>query len=148
MDKEKLEKYFDKARNMAEDAGGKAMNVAGDVLGTAKEKVQGFMQSTKASKEIRYGIAELEALPEIEGSILYTMELQSAFSYLRSLTFVLEDGRLDDASVVEEIKKVMEKVQPAADAQAEPSDEQQAIENVKAIVYGACTRALEAFADK
>ena len=150
---EKFDKYFDKAKDLAGDAGGKAKNIAGDVLGVAKERVQGFMQSNAAAKEIKAGVAQLEALPEVEGSILYTMELQSAFSYLRNLLFVIGDGRLDDASVAEEIKRVIEKVQPAADAQTaegdvqeEVSDEEQASENIKAIVYSACTKALETFA--
>ena len=151
---DKLEKYFDKARDLAEDAGGKAKNIAGDVVSEAKERVQGFMQGTRAGKEIKQGLAELESLPEIEGSILYTMELQSAFSYLRSLSFIIDDGRLDDASVVEEIRKVMDKVQPAADTQEaeaaeqpEVNEEQQAIDKVKSIVYNACAKALETYTE-
>ena len=139
-----LDKYLNKAREMAEDAGGKAKNAAGDVLGAAREKLQGVLQDNRAGKEIRQGIAELEALPEIDGSILYTMELQSAGSYLRNLLLIINDGRLDSASVAEELSRVMDRVQPADDTQEEETEEQQAIANVKNIVYSACARALEA----
>ena len=130
------------------------MEILDKYVSGAKEKVQNIMQGSGAAKEIRQGIAELEALPEIEGSILYTMELQSAFSYLRNLLYIIEDKRIDDPSVAEEIRRVMEKVQPAeevqpaadteaADVPDEGSDEEQAIDKVKNIVYNACVKALE-----
>lgn len=136
-----LEKYFDKAKNMAGDAGDKAKSIAGDVVSEAKEKVQSIMQGSGAGKEIRLGIEQLEALPEFDGSILYKMELEAAASYLRSLLYIIEDDRIDKESVAEEVRKVLAKVQP--DSQASETEEQQAIENVKGIVYSACTKALE-----
>ena len=45
-------------------------------------------------------------------------------------------------SVVEEIKKVMGKVQPSTDPQAEETEEMRAIEKAKVIAYRACTGAL------
>ena len=88
--------------------------------------------------------AELEALPEVEGSILYTMELQSMISSLKSLMLIVEDKRLDDASVAEEIKKVIVKVEPAGEPQGEEaSAEEQAIEKAKSITFNACIRALD-----
>jgi len=130
----------------------------------AKEKVQGVIQDVKASKEIKQGIAELEALPEFEGSIIYKMELEAMSNYLNSLLLVVNDSRLDDASVIEEIREVMGKVQPAAQPEAQeeagsqpgegeqPSEineqpensEQQAIAKLNAIVYDSCERALAA----
>ena len=136
-----LEKYFDKAKDLAGDAGDKAKSIAGDVVSEAKEKVQSIMQGSGAGKEIRLGIEQLEALPEFDGSILYKMELEAAVSYLRSLLYIIEDDRIDKDSVAEEVKKVIAKVQP--DSQASETEEQQAIENVKSIVYSACTKALE-----
>ena len=126
----------------------------------AKEKVQGVIQDIKASKEIKQGIAELEALPEFEGSIIYKMELEAMSNYLNSLLLVVNDSRLDDASVIEEIREVMGKVQPAEQEEAgsqsgegeQPSEnseqpensEQQAIAKLNAIVYDSCERALAA----
>ena len=67
---------------------------------------------------------------------------------LNGLLLIINDNRLDDASVTEEIMKVMDKVQPAADQQAEDASEktaeQQATENAKAVTYSACERALKA----
>ena len=136
-----LEKYFDKAKNMAGDAGDKAKSIAGDVVSEAKEKVQSIMLGSGAAREIRLGIEQLEALPEFDSSILYKMELEAAASYLRSLLYIIEDDRIDKDSVAEEVRKVLAKVQP--DSQASETEEQQAIENVKSIVYSACTKALE-----
>lgn len=136
-----LEKYFDKAKDMAGDAGDKAKSIAGDVVSEAKEKVQSIMLGSGAAKEIRLGIEQLEALPEFDGSILYKMELEAAASYLRSLLYIIEDDRIDKDSVAEEVRKVLAKVQP--DSQASETEEQQAIENVKSIVCSACTKALE-----
>ena len=136
-----LEKYFDKAKDLAGDAGDKAKSIAGDVVSEAKEKVQSIMLGSGAAKEIRLGIEQLEALPEFDGSILYKMELEAAASYLRSLLYIIEDDRIDKESVAEEVRKVLAKVQP--DSQASETEEQQAIENVKGIVYSACTKALE-----
>ena len=111
----------------------------------AKEKVQGVIQDIKASKEIKQGIAELEALPEFEGSIIYKMELEAMSNYLNSLLLVVNDSRLDDASVIEEIREVMGKVQPAAQPEEQPENsEQQAIAKLNAIVYDSCERALAA----
>ena len=118
---ESLDKYIDKVKDLAE----------------------GVSKDSKAGKEIRQGIGQLEALPEFEGSIVYKMELEAAFSYLRSLTLIIDDGRLDKDSVVEEIMKVIDKVQPAEAPLDEVTEEQQAIENVKAVVSDACTKALE-----
>jgi hypothetical protein len=91
-------------------------------------------------KEIRQGIAELEALPEFEGSILYNMELESMINYLKSLALSIEDKRLDDRSVEEEIRKVMDKALPDADPQTE---EEKAIAGAKAVAHAACERALQ-----
>ena len=166
----KIEEYMDKARNLAEEAGGAAKIVAGDVISKAKdlteeggkarelarsaksqaasltegarEKVQGMMQDARAVKEIRQGITGLEALPEFEGSILYSMELSSMIDYLKSLAMSIEDRRLDDRSVAEEIRKVMDKVKPDAGQQQE-TEEQQAISKARTVAYEACARALE-----
>lgn len=170
----KLDEYLDRARDLAEDAGDVAKNFAGEVMSRAKdltderskvrelaqsareqtgaltlgakEKVQGVLQDAKAGKEIRLGITELENLPEFEGSIIYKMELEAAINGLKSLLAFIDDGRLDDASVVEEVRKVMGKVEPAApaadDSEQQLSAEDQAIENVKTIAYSACARAL------
>ena len=70
-----------------------------------------------------------------------SVELEAAASYLRSLLYIIEDDRIDKDSVAEEVKKVIAKVQP--DSQASETEEQQAIEIVKSIVYSACTKALE-----
>ena len=167
-----LDNYLNEARNLAEDAGDVAKTIAGDVVSKAKklteegsaarelaknakgqaasisrgvgEKVQGILQDNRAGRELRQGMAELEALPEVEGSIIYTMELETAVNYLRSLQLIIDDKRMDADSAAEEIRKVMDKVQPAEDTDTPETDEQQAIENVKAIVYSACARALEA----
>ena len=147
----KLDEYLERAKDQS----------AAMTLG-AREKVQGVLQDAGAVKEIAKGIEELEALPEFEGSILYNMELQTMLSDLRSLQLIVKDNRLDDDSVEEEIREVMEKVKPAA-AQAgaieaaetqaegtgaaetaEPITEDQAINNAKMIAYNACVRALEA----
>ena len=44
-------------------------------------------------EEIKQGIAELEALPEIEGSIIYTMEIQTLVNNLRALYLLIDDER-------------------------------------------------------
>ena len=166
-----FEKYLNRAKNLAEEAGDMAKNIAGDVVNRAKElteegskvreltqkakeqtsavtlgareKLQSVLQDNKAGKELRLGISQLEALPEIEGSIIYRMELETAVNYLNSLILIIGDGRLDDASVVEEIRRVRDKVQPSADLPEDAADEQLAIENVKTITYNACAKALE-----
>ena len=176
----KLEEYIERAKDLAEDATDAAKTVAGEVMDKAKElseengkvkeltqsakkqaaaisfgakeKVQGIVSDAKAVKEISIGIEELKAMPEVEGSILYTMEHESMINNLKSLMLFINDRRLDDASVEEEIRRVMEKVKPAEmpaqDAeQAEApavSEEEQAIENARVIAYSACTRAIEA----
>lgn len=188
----KLEEYMERAKDLAEDATDAAKVVAGEVIDKAKElteenskvkeltqsakkqaaaisfgakeKVQGIVSDAKAVKEISIGIEELQAMPEVEGSILYTMEHESMINNLKSLMLFINDRRLDDASVEEEIRRVMEKVKPAempaqeaeqavalvADAEMEAapapelSEEEQAIENARIIAYSACTRAIEA----
>ena len=190
----KLEEYIERAKDLAEDATDAAKTVAGEVMDKAKElseenskvkeltqnakeqaaaisfgareKVQGIVSDAKAVKEISIGIEELKAMPEVEGSILYTMEHESMINNLKSLMLFINDRRLDDASVEEEIRRVMEKVKPAgvvaaeagkgeAAVQAQDADqteaaapemsaEDQAIENAKIIAYSACTRAIEA----
>ena len=178
----KLEEYIGRAKDLAEDATDAAKTVAGEVMDRAKdlpeekgkvreltqsakeqaaaisfgarEKVQGIVSDAKAVKEISIGIEELQAMPEVEGSILYTMEHEAMINYLKSLMLFINDRRLDNASVEEEIRRVMEKVKPAempaADAvQAEAptpelSEEEMAIENAKTLAYSACTRAIEA----
>ena len=165
----KFDKYLDRAKDLAAEAGDAAKTVADDVVSRAKdlteegsaarelaksakgqavsiaegakEKVQGLMQDVRAVKDIGLGIAELEALPEVEGSILYTMELETVINSLKSLQLTIGDNRLDDRSVAEEIKKTMEKVRPDETQQA--SEEELAINNVKTIAYNACERALE-----
>lgn len=109
----------------------------------AKEMMQGAINDSKAGKELQAGIAALEALPAFEGSMLYTMEFETIMTYLRTLGLVVEDGRMDDASVKEEVRKVIEKVQPAS-AVAEDDAEQQAIEKAKAVAFDTCLRVLDA----
>lgn len=166
--------YLKKAKDIAEDAREGAMDVAGEVIGKVKEltddgkkvrelkknakeqasslslgvkeKVQGFFQDTGAAGEIRKGIAELEALPEFEGSILYSMEIQALISDLKRLDLIINDGRMDKDSVIEEIKRVVEKVQPAAEINAGDL-EQLSIEQAKAISFNACLRALDAIGE-
>ena len=109
----------------------------------AKEMMQGAINDSKAGKELQAGIAALEALPTFEGSMLYTMEFETIMTYLRTLGLVVEDGRMDDASVKEEVRKVIEKVQPAS-AVAEDDAEQQAIEKAKAVAFDTCLKVLDA----
>jgi len=176
-----FDEYLNKAKDLAEDAKEGARDVFGEVVDRAKEvsaegsearkivenakkesaaialgakeKVQGILQDAKAIKEIKQGIAELEALPEIDGSIIYTMEIQTLVNNLRALYLLVDDERLDDETVAGEIKKTMVKVVPDAEkAKATGEDalppqpkteEEQAIENAKYIAYSACVRALE-----
>ena len=178
----KLEEYIERAKDLAEDASDAAKTVAGEVMDRAKElteekgkvreltqsareqaaaisfgareKVQGVISDARAVKEISIGIEELQAMPEVEGSILYTMEHESMINNLKSLMLFISDRRLDDASVEEEIRRVMEKVKPAempgqaaeqTEAPAiELSVEEMAIENSKIIAYSACMRAVQA----
>lgn len=109
----------------------------------AKEMMQGAINDSKAGKELQAGIAALEALPAFEGSMLYTMEFETIMTYLRTLGLVVEDGRMDNASVKEEVRKVIEKVQPAS-AVPEDDAEQQAIEKAKAVAFDTCLRVLDA----
>ena len=170
-----FDEYFEKAKDLAEDARDGAKDVFGEVASRAKEvagegsearkivqsakeqsaaaaigakeKVQGMIQDAKAIKEIKQGIAELEALPEIEGSIIYTMEIQTLVNNLRALYLLVDDKRLDDETVAGEIMKAMAKIQPSGELQAEgaaqKTEEDLAIENAKNIAYGACVKALE-----
>ncbi|MBE6042222.1 MAG: hypothetical protein E7220_06855 [Clostridiales bacterium] len=122
--------YLDKAKEVAESAGDKLNSLTKDV---------------RAVKEISRGLAELEALPEIEGSIIYSLEIGTLINYLKSLLLVVQDNRIDDGSVTEEIKEVMAKVQPeeaAVEDESEKSEEQKAIDHAKSIVYDACSKAL------
>ena len=50
-----------------------------------------MLQDAKAIKEIKQGITELEALPEIDGSIIYTMEIQTLVNNLRALYLLIDD---------------------------------------------------------
>lgn len=180
----KFDEYLERARRLADEVGDLAKNVTSDTVDKAKElmddgskarelmksakeqsaaislgakeKVQGIIQDVKAVKEISLGIAELEALPEFEGSILYKMELETVLNSLDALVLTIRDSRMDDESVAEEIRKVMDRIQPAAVAEPqaegagpqaqgagqELTDEQKAIEHVKKIAYVACGRAL------
>ena len=172
----KLNEYLDRAKNLAEEASEAAKNAADGVVSRAKEvaeegsetrkfvenakqqsaaiafgakeKVQGIIQDARAIKEIKQGIAELEALPEIDGSIIYTMEIQTLVNNLRALYLLIDDERLDNDTVADEIRKVMVKVVPDAEKQAEDvvqqkTEEELAIANAKNIAYSACVRALE-----
>ena len=170
----KFDEYLDRAKDLAAEAGDAAKTVADDVVSRAKdlteegsvarelaksakgqavsiaegakEKVQSLMQDARAVKDIGLGIAELEALPEVEGSILYTMELETVINSLKSLQLTIGDNRLDDRSVAEEIRKTMDKVKPDGSEQApegQASEEDMAINNVKTVAYNACARALE-----
>ncbi|MBR3125511.1 MAG: hypothetical protein IKF42_08900 [Mogibacterium sp.] len=170
-----FEEYLGKAKDLAEDASEGARDVFGEVMSRAKEvaeegsearklvknakeqsaaiaigakeKVQGMIQDARAIKEIKQGITELEALPEIDGSIIYTMEIQTLVNNLRALYLLVDDERLDNETVAGEIRKAMAKIQPSGESQAEApqqkTEEELAIENAKNIAYSACVRALE-----
>ena len=169
-----FDQYFEKAKDLAEDARDGAKDVYDEVMSRAKEvaeegsdarklvqsakeqsaaaakgakeKVQGMIQDAKAIKEIKQGISELEALPEIDGSIIYTMEIQTLVNNLRALYLLVDDKRLDDETVASESKKTMVKVVPdaeQAEGAAQKTEEDLAIENAKNIAYGACVKALE-----
>ena len=168
---DKFDEYLDKAKELAEEEGGMAKNLMGEVVDKAKEladehgkvkelaksakeqsatlafgakeKVQGILQDAKTGKEIKQGINELENLPELEGSILYSMELGTMVNDLSSLYLIINDSRMDDASVIEEIRKVLSKVQPAGELPEDASDEQKAIEKAKTIAFSACKSAME-----
>ena len=105
--------------------------------------MQGAIKDSLAGKELQAGLDALEALPPFEGSILYTMEFEAIASYLRTLKLVVGDGRMDVDSAKEEIRKVLEKVQPAS-AVPEEDAEQQAIEKAKAVAFDACLKAMDA----
>ena len=168
-----FEEYLDKAKDIAEDASEGARDFADEVMSKvkdltddgkkvkelkqnakeqassltlgAKEKLQGLFQDAGACKEIKQGISELEALPEFEGSILYAMEVQALVSDLRRLDLIINDDRMDKDSVVEEIKRVIEKVQPSDEPQTDDL-EQQWIARAKDIAFNACLRALDELA--
>ena len=168
-----FEEYLDKAKDIAEDASEGARDLADEVMSKvkdltddgkkvrelkqnakehassltfgAKEKLQGLFQDAGACKEIKQGISELEALPEFEGSILYAMEVQALVSDLRRLDLIINDDRMDKDSVVEEIKRVIEKVQPSDEPQTDDL-EQQWIARAKDIAFNACLRALDTLA--
>ena len=169
-----LNEYLERAKDLAEDAREGAKDVFGEVVNKAKEvadegsearklvnsakeqsaaialgakeKVQGMIQDARAIKEIKQGIAELEALPEIDGSIIYTMEIQTLVNNLRALYLLIDDERLDDETVAGEIKKTMVKLEAgdgSSDAEQQKTPEEQAIDNARAIAYNACIRALD-----
>ena len=168
-----FEDYLDKAKDIAEDAADGARDLADEVTSRvreltddgkkvrelkqnakehasslslgAKEKLQGLFQDAGACKEIKQGISELESLPEFEGSILYAMEVQALVSDLRRLDLIINDDRMDKDSVVEEIKRVIEKVQPSVEPQTDDL-EQQWIARAKDIAFNACLRALDTLA--
>ena len=168
-----FEEYLDKAKDIAEDASDGAKILAEEVSGKVreltddgkkvrdlkknakeqasslafgtKEKLQGIFREGGAGGELKQGISELEALPEFDGSILYAMEVQALISDLKRLDLIINDDRMDKDSIVQEIKGVIEKVQPSSDVQ--PGDaEQQAIARAKDIAFTACLRALDALA--
>ncbi len=140
---DKFEKYLDKAKDLAGDAGDMAKHFAGEVVSKAKElteeggkvremaknakeqtaamtfgareKVNGILQDARAVKEIKLAVAELEAFPD-DGSILYKMDLEAIINDLSKLSLFVSDSRLDDGSVEEEIRKVMSKIEPAVSA--------------------------------
>lgn len=140
----KIEEYLGKARDVAEQAGDKAKEFAGEVTSGAKDAVNEAFKGVKASKELRQGITELEALPPLEGSLLYNMEIEAIGNYLNALALIIEDGRLDAASIEEEIRKVVVKVQPEEQTEGDPTEEQQAIKKARAVAFDACLRALDA----
>ena len=175
----RIEEYLERAKDLAEEAGDAAKNLAGEAFGKAKElteeggkvrelaktakdqtaavtlgareKVGGIIQDAKAVKEVKLALAELEALPE-DGSILYKMDLEAIINDMNKLALYITDNRLDDASVAEEIRKVMAKVKPddltealqGENAEEQLSDENLLIQKAKTVAYGACVKALEA----
>ena len=172
-----FDEYLERAKDLAEDASEVAKKAAGEAAEKlkefteeggkaremvknakeesaalafgAKEKVQGKIQDARAIRELKQGAADLEALPEIEGSIIFTMEKETLVNSLRGLYLLIDDERLDDASVEQEIRKVMVKVVPSETgddtlAADEPkSEEELAIANAENIAYSACLRALD-----
>ena len=168
-----FDKYLDEAKDLAKEAGEAAKTVAGEVVDKAKklteegsaareiarnakeqataisggirERVRSAMQDAGAGKEIKQGVSELEALPEFEGSILYSMEIEALISDLKRLDLIINDDRMDKDSVAAEIKKVIEKVQPSDEPQTDDL-EQQWIARAKDIAFNACLRALDALA--
>ena len=172
-----FEDYLERAKDLAEDASEVAKKAAGEAAEKVKElteeggkaremvknakeesaalafgakkKVEGMIQDAKAIKELKQGVADLEALPEIEGSIIFTMEKETLVNSLRGLYLLIDDKRLDDATVEQEIRKVMVKVVPSETgddtlAADEPkSEEELAIANARNIAYSACLRALD-----
>ena len=105
------------ARKIVENAKEQTTTIA---MG-AKEKVQGMLQDARAVKDIKQGIAELEALPEVEGSIIYSMEIQTLVNNLRALYLLISDNRLYDETVAGEIKKTMVKLE-TGDGSLSPGD--------------------------
>ena len=159
---EKAMDLKDKAEVVAKDLKGKAIDAAGDladklgdrsndrsgsVFDGAKEMVFGKVQDARAGKEIRQGLAELQALPELEGAILYSMELGSMVNYLNSLLLVIDDNRLDEESVLLKIREVMAKVEPAAMPEAaggQSTVPQAGVQTEEAAPFGADIPAEEA----
>ena len=109
----KFDEFLEKAKDIAEDANEGARDLFGEFKSRAKEvaeegsearkivenakdqtttlamgakeKVQGMLQDARAVKDIKQGIAELEALPEVEGSRIYSMEIPTLVNKLRAL---------------------------------------------------------------
>ena len=172
----KFDEFLEKAKDIAEDANEGARDLFGEfksrakevaeegsearkivenakdqtttIAMGAKEKVQGILQDARAVKDIKQGIAELEALPDVEGSIIYSMEIQTLVNNLRALYLLINDERLDNETVAGEIKKTMVKLETgdgslSPDSVQQKSEEDLAIENAKSIAYNACIRALD-----
>ena len=99
----KIEEYLGKARDVAEQAGDKAKEFAGEVTSGAKDAVNEAFKGKKASKELRQGITELEALPPLEGSLLYNMEIEAIGNYLNALALIIEDGRITESGTHSEL---------------------------------------------
>ena len=146
-----IDSYLKKAKYFAEDASEAIKDVADEVVSKAKELTEEGSKARELAKSAKdqasasaFGVKEkLQALPEVEGSIVYTMEVESMIRYLKSLSLVVEDQRVDKASAEEEIKEVIAKVEPAAEVNEENA-EQLAIEKAKDITLNACLRALDA----
>ena len=145
--KEQSVEFAHEAKEKSSAFASGAREKSSTIAAGAKEKVQGILQDSNAVKEIGQGITDLENLPAFDGSIIYNMDLEAMLSDLRALQLIIKDNRLDDKSVEEEIRKVMDKVRPSeaklADGEAaQLTDEERAIETARTTAYNACKRAL------
>ena len=61
------------------------------------------------------------------------MELETVLNSMDALVLTIRDSRMDDESVAEEIRKVMDRIQPAAAAepQAEGAEQEEIGSNAK-----------------